>query len=207
MSGHRVDASRLVAVEPARAFDRLIVARLPEIFARRYAAFPAVREVIEQSDEWGTVGQTRTIVLTDGGSLRETLTSVDRPHGFAYVLDDLHGKLAAVREQHRGRLVGDAPRHRRADRLGLDPPPGRTSGPTHHERGRQDVEGVRRSRARGARDHPHALLTPSDRAAHPISLTPRQLLRLGGRPPERPLGVPVGRTTQQARQVVRLSGR
>ena len=48
MSGHRVDASRLVAVEPARAFDRLIVARLPEIFARRYAAFPAVREVIDQ---------------------------------------------------------------------------------------------------------------------------------------------------------------
>jgi hypothetical protein len=93
MSGHRVDASRLVAVEPDQAFDRLIVARLPEIFARRYAAFPAVREVIDQSDEWGTVGQTRTIVLTDGGSLRETLTSVDRPHGFAYVLDDLHGKL------------------------------------------------------------------------------------------------------------------
>lgn len=93
MSGHRIDASRLVAVEPTQAFDRLILARLPEIFARRYAAFPAVREVVDQPDEWGTVGQTRTIVLTDGGSLRETLTSVERPHGFAYVLDDLHGTL------------------------------------------------------------------------------------------------------------------
>ena len=93
MSGHRVDASRLVAVEPTQAFDRLIAARLPEIFSRRYAAFPAVREVADEPDEWGTVGQTRTIVLTDGGSLRETLTSVDRPHGYTYVLDDLQGTL------------------------------------------------------------------------------------------------------------------
>ena len=93
MSGHRVDASRLVAVEPDQAFDRLIAARLPEVFCRRYAAFPAVREVIDEPDEWGTVGQTRTIVLADGGRLRETLTSVDRPHSYAYVLDDLHGPL------------------------------------------------------------------------------------------------------------------
>ena len=93
MSGHRVDASRLVAVEPTDAFDRLIAARLPEVFSRRYAAFPPVREVIDEPEEWGTVGQTRTILLTDGSRLRETLTSVDRPPGYAYLLDDLHGPL------------------------------------------------------------------------------------------------------------------
>jgi hypothetical protein len=93
MSGHRVDASRLVPVEPTVAFDRLMAARLPEVFSRRYAAFPAVRQVTDEPDEWGTVGQTRTILLTDGGRLRETLTSVDRPRSYAYVLDDIHGLL------------------------------------------------------------------------------------------------------------------
>jgi hypothetical protein len=93
VSGHRVEASRLVAVEPTTAFDRLIAARLPEIFTRRYAAFPPVKEVADEPAEWGTVGQTRTILLADGSRLRETLTSVDRPHSYGYVLDDLHGPL------------------------------------------------------------------------------------------------------------------
>ena len=93
MSGYRVEVSRLVAVEPTQAFDRLMAAPLPEVFSRRYAAFPAIREVTDQPDDWGVVGQSRTILLADGGSLRQTLTSVDRPHGYAYVLDEIHGAL------------------------------------------------------------------------------------------------------------------
>ena len=93
MSGHRVEASRVVAVEPARAFDGLLTARLPEIFNFRYAAFPPVRDVADEPEDWGEAGQTRTILLADGGRLRETLTVVDRPHSFAYVLDDVHGRL------------------------------------------------------------------------------------------------------------------
>ena len=84
----------MVPVEPTQAFDRLLAARLPEIFSRRYAGFPPIREVIDEPSDWGAVGQTRTIVLADsGGRMRETLTSVDRPHSFGYVLDDLHGPL------------------------------------------------------------------------------------------------------------------
>jgi hypothetical protein len=94
MSGHRVETSRLVAVEPALAFQRLIGVSLPEVFSRRYAAFPAIREVTDQADDWGTApGQTRTILLTDGGRLRETLTAVDPPRSYAYVLDEIHGPL------------------------------------------------------------------------------------------------------------------
>ncbi len=70
-----------------------MAARLPEVFSRRFAAFPAVREVTEEPDDWGAVGRTRTILLADGGRLRQTLTSVDRPHSYAYVLDDIHGRL------------------------------------------------------------------------------------------------------------------
>jgi Polyketide cyclase / dehydrase and lipid transport len=93
MSGHRVETSRVVAVEPVVAFDRLMGARLPDVFARRYAALPAVKDVADEPDDWGIVGQTRTIVLADGGRLRETLTVVDRPDGFAYVLDEIEGPL------------------------------------------------------------------------------------------------------------------
>ena len=93
MPGHRVEASRLVAVEPTAAFDRLMAVQLPEVFSRSYAAFPAVREVTGEPDDWGTVGQTRTIWLADGGRLRQTLTSVDRPRSYSYVLDDIHGRL------------------------------------------------------------------------------------------------------------------
>lgn len=83
----------MVAVEPTQAFDGLMGAHLPEVFTRRYAAFPPVREVTDQPDSWGSPGQTRTIVMADGSRLRETLTEVDRPHGYAYLLDDLHGPL------------------------------------------------------------------------------------------------------------------
>lgn len=93
MAGHRVEASRLIPVEPADAFDRLIVAPLPDLFRHRYGAFPPVRAVADEPPDWGSVGQARTVVLADGGRLRETLTSVDRPSGFRYRLDDVHGRL------------------------------------------------------------------------------------------------------------------
>lgn len=93
MNSHRVEASRLIAVAPERAFDVLIATPLPSIFEKRYAAFPPVSEVRDQPDEWGTVGQSRTIVLGDGGTLHETLTSVDRPRSFGYVLDEITGLM------------------------------------------------------------------------------------------------------------------
>jgi hypothetical protein len=94
MPAHRVEASRFVRVDPALAFDRLLATPLPEVFAKRYAAFPAIKEVVDAPDEWGTPGQTRTIRLADGGHVRETLTVVDRPRVFGYVLDEIHGALA-----------------------------------------------------------------------------------------------------------------
>ena len=93
MSGHRVEASRVVSVEPDLAFDRLMKVQLTDVFVRRFAALPAVTGVIDQPDGWGVVGQTRTIVLADGGRVRETLTDIERPHSFAYRLDGIEGPL------------------------------------------------------------------------------------------------------------------
>src|SRR4051794_31233422 len=86
-------ASRTYPVPFERAFDELLTTPLPELFARRYAALPPIREVRDQTGEWGTVGQTRTIVLADRGTLRETLVSVDRPRSFGYRISDVTGPM------------------------------------------------------------------------------------------------------------------
>ncbi len=82
-----------MAAAPDRVFDTLFTAPREVVFARRFAAFPPISEVRDQEGRWDTVGQTRTLVLGDGGTMHETLVAVDRPHSFAYMLDDFHGRL------------------------------------------------------------------------------------------------------------------
>lgn len=88
-----VESSRTAPVAHEQAFDVVLRAPLPVLFSRRYLVFPPIREVRDQTGEWGTVGQTRTIVTSDGGSLRETLTSVDRPSSFGYRIDQVRGPM------------------------------------------------------------------------------------------------------------------
>lgn len=85
--------SRAVPVPVEEAFDRVLPHPLTEIFHRRRLAIPPIRAVRGQDGEWGTVGQTRTIATSDGGTLLETLTSVDRPHGFGYTITDVRGPM------------------------------------------------------------------------------------------------------------------
>ena len=86
-------ASRTYPVTVERAFDVTLATPLTGLFSRRYAAIPAIREVRDQAGEWATAGQTRTIRLADGGSIRETLTAVDRPDRFTYRLSDISGPM------------------------------------------------------------------------------------------------------------------
>ncbi|MDF1605916.1 SRPBCC family protein [Nocardioides sp. YIM 152315] len=99
--------SRTYPVGVARAFDTLLPLPLPQLFARRYAALPAIREVRDHSgdpgDAWGTVGQSRTIVLADRSTMRETLTSVERPDSFGYRIDQVHGPLRPLASSIDGR--------------------------------------------------------------------------------------------------------
>ncbi len=93
MSYH-LGASRFVrGITAEHAFDALIAAPLPTLFDRRAVAVSSIREVRGQQGAWGTVGQSRTIVLSDGGTLHESLTSVDPPRHFAYTLDRITGPL------------------------------------------------------------------------------------------------------------------
>jgi hypothetical protein len=91
-----LESSRTFPVSVEHAYDVVLPTPLPGVFSRRYAAIPAVREVRGQQGEWGTVGQTRTIRLADGGTLRETLTSVDRPNAFDYLISDVTGPMKPI---------------------------------------------------------------------------------------------------------------
>ena len=88
--------SRDVPVPVDEAFDRVLPHPLPEIFRRRRLAIPPVKAVRGQRGEWGTVGQTRTIVTADGGTVLETLTSDNRPHSFGYTISDVRGPMKAL---------------------------------------------------------------------------------------------------------------
>lgn len=85
--------SRAFPVTVEQAFDTVLTVPLPDVFGRRYAAIPAIKDVRDQQGAWGTVGQTRTIVLADGGTMRETLTTVERPHRFGYLISDITGPM------------------------------------------------------------------------------------------------------------------
>lgn len=91
LSPLHLESSRAVPVEVEAAFDRLLPHPVTDLMARRYALLPPIREVRDQAGAWGEVGQSRTIVLADGGTMRERLTEVARPGHFSYVLTDFTG--------------------------------------------------------------------------------------------------------------------
>ena|SRR5215203_3113516 len=98
-----VSSSRAVPAPLDETYQHTIGLPLPELFSRRYLAVPAVTRV-EQHDAtpWGSVGQTRTIHLADGGSMLETLTRCDRPDAFGYDITDLRGALSPLVERIEG---------------------------------------------------------------------------------------------------------
>lgn len=72
----------------------------PTRFYPRFGPLPAVAEVWDQSGEWDTVGRTRTLVLSDGGTVVESITDADPARFFAYDLSRFTGPF--------GRLVAGA---------------------------------------------------------------------------------------------------
>jgi hypothetical protein len=88
-----VEQSRAIPVELQRAFAATLPMPLTAIFSRRYGLLPPVKEVRGQDGIWGQVGQTRTVVTTDGGTMRELLTHVEPPHSFSYQLSDISGPM------------------------------------------------------------------------------------------------------------------
>jgi polyketide cyclase/dehydrase/lipid transport protein len=91
-----VEQSRAIPVSVEHAFDGTLPIPLPVIFRRRYGPIPPIKEVRQQTGPWETPGQTRTVVLRGGGSMREELTRIDPPRSFGYRLTDIKGPLAPL---------------------------------------------------------------------------------------------------------------
>lgn len=98
-----LSSSRIYPVSPETAYDACLGMSLPQFLARRFAALPAVREVRDQH-AWASVGDTRTIVLADGTTSRETLTALEPHQFFTYRLDQLTGPLKLLAADVRGRF-------------------------------------------------------------------------------------------------------
>jgi hypothetical protein len=88
--------SRTFPAGVKRAFEEVMPYDLTRLFDRRFAAIPAIKAVRNQGGTWGTVGQTRTILLAGGGSMREELREVTPSKRFAYHLDEITGPMKAL---------------------------------------------------------------------------------------------------------------
>lgn len=93
---HVMEQSRAIPVGVDTAFERTLSVSLPKIFSRRYGPIGPVTAVRDQTGDWTTAGQTRTVVQAGGGSMREELTVVDAPNVFGYTLSNLTGPLAPL---------------------------------------------------------------------------------------------------------------
>ncbi|MCD9154465.1 SRPBCC family protein [Aeromicrobium duanguangcaii] len=85
--------SRTYPLAVDAAFDALLPLELPALFSRRYGAIPPIAAVRDQAGPWTTPGQTRTIQLADGGTMREELTAVESPSRFTYRIEGITGPM------------------------------------------------------------------------------------------------------------------
>ena len=107
MSTHSASATAYVDAPASRVFPRL-TQHDPTKFYPKSGLLPAVVEVRDQTGGWDAAGQTRTIVLSDGGSILETLGSAHPPL-FSYDLTRFTGLFGIlVAKAHSEWTVADA---------------------------------------------------------------------------------------------------
>src|SRR5947209_19870460 len=91
-----VEQSHDIPVDVRQAYDGTLPMPLPTLFRRWYGPIPPIKAVRNQSGDWNAPGQTRTVLLTGGGSMVEELTHLDPPHAFGYILSQITGPLSPL---------------------------------------------------------------------------------------------------------------
>jgi len=97
----RASGATVTALAPgslAQTFEIMTRAD-PARFYPRFRVIPATIAVRDQTGDWDAEGQTRQLLLSDGGSVVETLTSVQPPFRFVYQLTDFR-KVFGVLVDH-----------------------------------------------------------------------------------------------------------
>jgi hypothetical protein len=92
-SPYQLTSSSVVPTDPASALQSLLDAPLEELFPTRSGLIPPIRGCEGQDGSWGRVGQTRTVVLSDGSRNLETLTFLEAPGDYRYTLSDFTGPM------------------------------------------------------------------------------------------------------------------
>lgn len=92
-TSHEVQESRAVPVPVEQAYGFVLPEPLTAIFDSWYGPLPSIKEVTGQDGDWGTVGQSRTIHTSDGGTMREQLTTVEPHQRFGYTLTEITGPM------------------------------------------------------------------------------------------------------------------
>src|SRR5277367_2694712 len=100
-----VEQSRVIPVPVGEAFHGTLPMPLPDLFKRWHGPIPPIKEVRDQTGAWDAAGQTRTVRLAGGGSMREELTSVDPPRSFGYLLTKITGPMALLVDHVAGEWI------------------------------------------------------------------------------------------------------
>jgi hypothetical protein len=85
-----IAVAKTVELNRDRLFDYFIPIELPEIF-QGYGLLPAVVAVYGQTGDWDIPGHARTVHLSDGSTIYETITICNRPDLFSYKLSKFTG--------------------------------------------------------------------------------------------------------------------
>ena len=91
-------------------FEAVLSLPLPQLYSRRYGPMPPIVAVRDQQGSFDTAGQTRVVVLADGGAMHEELLALERPGRFSNRLTVLKGPfrplVSTVEESWTFREVG-----------------------------------------------------------------------------------------------------
>jgi Polyketide cyclase / dehydrase and lipid transport len=101
MRSTAAEVQTTVEVPLEEAFEHIVPIDLTSIFTG-YGLLPAVSGTRNQTGAWNAAGQTRTVLLSDGGSAQEALTEYERPKRFAYTVKGFTGALRFLAREARG---------------------------------------------------------------------------------------------------------
>lgn len=83
------------------AFEHIVPIDLPSIFTG-YGPLPAVTDVQTPVAYWHTAGQKRTVYLSDGSSMQETLNECLHPDYFSYTVSGFSNVLGLLTTSAQG---------------------------------------------------------------------------------------------------------
>lgn len=106
MTTYELSSSAVVPAPPEQAYDLVIATPLEGLFGSRSGMIPPVLRTEDEDGAWGSrVGQSRTIVLGDGGRMLETLVDTDRPRTYGYRLSQIRGPMKPLVRGVEGRFA------------------------------------------------------------------------------------------------------